>query len=252
MITANPFKYWYNFHQKFLSTRMHFWGALIGGVLGYQSSRANARNASRALEETRRHNKEIERLGNLQQKMAEDRQQYWEQTYKPLEMALASQAQAGYDPKLGEVTTDVNMAYDKAGDIQKRNALRYGINPNSGRFAGVQRGIALDRAKATAGARTGERRRADEVDWNRRSTVANMGRGIPGQAMQGIGSAANTHSSAASNMANMANTYGNLAAGSMRGFMNLGSRFDDWVKDKYEGNYGNAWGGMKDSFNSIF
>lgn len=276
MITSNPFGYLIRAHQ-FITPK--FWGAVIGGIMGYAGSRRSSKMAGQSLEETRRHNREMEAMAkkrqaiaDRQQAIADERYQYWQDTYKPIETDLASAAQKGYDPRLGEVTADVALAFDKAGSIQRRNMERYGVDPNSGRFAGVTRNLALKRALAESGGRTQERRRAEDITYQRRRDAANFGRGARSEAMSGYtqagagyGGVASQHGSLANQSTQMANQYGNMAANTMASGINIGSRFDDYVQNqnwnkamqtKYGGpsstpyTYGNAFTDVRKGFNS--
>lgn len=61
----------------------------------------------------------------------------------------------------GEASSAIARSYDSAIGQQNRNLRRYGLNPNSGRFAHGQRVMANARAAADAGAQTKARRAAD-------------------------------------------------------------------------------------------
>jgi hypothetical protein len=60
------------------------------------------------------------------------------------------------DPEMmaGEAATDQQMATTKGMDSMKRDLQRYGINPNSGRFAGLMQKATLQGAADKAGAAT--------------------------------------------------------------------------------------------------
>ena len=113
-----------------------------------------------------------------------------------------------YDPQflVDQAAMDVNSSYDKSRGIMERNLLRYGVNPNSGRFASLQNDWARALAAAEAGAKTKAKR---QVYMDRISTLGNaaqMGNTFGSQAMSGYGNVMQ------GNMA-MAGQYGELAAG---------------------------------------
>ena len=104
---------------------------------------------------------------------------------------------AEYAAAAGQAGADVDVAYDRAGAELKSNLSRYGVNPSSGRFAGANRALALDRAGSKAGARTGSRIdtkhgvATDEMRrYGRLSGTYGTVAGIPGAAAAGLSAAA--------------------------------------------------------------
>ena len=102
-------------------------------------------------------------------------------TFLPVERKLAEQAARGLNVEqfTGQAVADVQQSFDKAEEIATRNLQRFGVNPNTGRFAGLNRKIELARASSEAGAVTSTRRFIEEEDFRRRAAVANLGRGLP-------------------------------------------------------------------------
>lgn len=97
---------------------------------------------------------------------------------------------------VGQATTDNTLAYNKAADAARRNMSRMGINPNSGRFAGMDIDIALTRAAAEAGARNLARIQARNENFNRAQTLANFGKGYNDLALNAANAATNALRSA--------------------------------------------------------
>jgi hypothetical protein len=98
----------------------------------------------------------------------------------------------GYDPQflVDQAAMDARTSYDKSKGIMERNMLRYGINPNSGRFAALQNDWARNLAAAEAGAKTKARR---QVYLDRISTLGNaagMGQSYLSGAISGASTAA--------------------------------------------------------------
>ena len=106
--------------------------------------------------------------------------------------SIASRAPSEY---AGMAAVDSNKSYDEALGIQNRNLSRMGINPNSGRFAGLQQKWALARAAAEAGARTRGRLNAENLQFSR------------------LGQTAGTFGNAVSGLRGVASDYGDLASG---------------------------------------
>lgn len=110
--------------------------------------------------------------------------------------AMGSLSGADYAKAAGLASADVSQAYANMAEQQKRDASRYGINPASGRFQGMQRGLNLDRAATMAGAQTKARNDLEMIDYNKKMQAANLWAGNPGTALGGYGAAAGGLSSA--------------------------------------------------------
>jgi hypothetical protein len=88
---------------------------------------------------------------------------------------------------------DVNAAYDSSRGQMQRGLSRMGINPNSGRFAGLQQQWGIARAAALAGAMNRARAQGKEENFLRAMRVlglaqntASMGAGMLGQQAAGM------------------------------------------------------------------
>ena len=118
---------------------------------------------------------------------------------------------------VGQAATDNSLAYGKALDASQRNLTRMGINPNSGRFAGMTQSFALKRAAAEAGARNQARLQARNENFQRANTIAglgynysNLGLSAANNATSAINSATSALGSAASAQGKYANMLNNL------------------------------------------
>lgn len=153
----------------------------------------------------------------------------------PLENQILGEAMEGvkprYDTVVGQATADVAQGFGKAREESERALGRYGIDPNSGKFADAQRLQDLAQSAMTAGARTnareGETRRIEDTNWGRKVQAAGLKRGLAypapsggfgsmamntqGQALAGAGNAAGQY-------ANLGNTAAGYGAQSMYGF----------------------------------
>jgi hypothetical protein len=81
---------------------------------------------------------------------------------------------AQYD--VDRAAIESNQSYDEASGMLNRDLERRGINPNSGRFAGVKARMALRRAAGEAGAKTRAYNQAQDKSYNRLMELIRMGR----------------------------------------------------------------------------
>lgn len=100
---------------------------------------------------------------------------------------------------VGTATTDNTLSYNKAYDAARRNLTRMGINPNSGRFAGMEQNFALNRAAAEAGARNLARIQARNENFARAGSLAGIGYNYSALGLNAANSATSALNSAAGN-----------------------------------------------------
>jgi hypothetical protein len=130
--------------------------------------------------------------------------------YAPVHQDIIDLARQRPDWMVNEAATDVGIAFDKSRGIMNRNASRMGVNPNSGRFAGLQQQWALARAAAEAGAKTRARRRANDVQLDNLMRAAGLGSQFPGLALNAQRSAVNAYRGVASDYGDIAHGQGAL------------------------------------------
>jgi hypothetical protein len=124
------------------------------------------------------YNARMAAIAEQQQGMAEEYYQYYKDYYQPYETAQikANQALLPYqtgvqtkalqaagealdpDAAMDAAAADVAQSYEGAQDSITRNLAKRGQSMGSGQAAQMQKEIALERAKAIGGARTGARR----------------------------------------------------------------------------------------------
>ena len=75
---------------------------------------------------------------------------------------------------VSQAATDNTLAFSKAFDAAARNMERMGINPNSGRFAGMSQDYAIRRAAAEAGARNRARLSVRQQNFNNAQSAARL------------------------------------------------------------------------------
>ncbi|WP_319759572.1 hypothetical protein [Maridesulfovibrio sp.] len=92
---------------------------------------------------------------------------------------LMDQASKGIDvdSRVSQAEADVRHGYGMAATKAQRNFSRSGLNQNSGRFAAMQKDLALSEAQSVAGARTKARRNADDENFKRLKSAASFGMG---------------------------------------------------------------------------
>jgi hypothetical protein len=174
---------------------------------------------------------------NQQMQQAQDYYDYQTQTYRPVERGLVQQAQqfdtADYRNQLAaQAAADAGRAFGQTQAATQRAMGSMGVNPNSGRFAGLTNQNAVALAAQRAGAMTGTRQQAEQMGWARKMDVTGLGRNLPGastaayQGATGAGSAAGTTAMGAGNqyMAGMGQAGQTIGAGlntQMQGLTNI-------------------------------
>jgi hypothetical protein len=95
----------------------------------------------------------------------------------PVRSEFYHQAKDGVDAEAwaSRAAADAAQAFMGSQGIMNRNAARMGVNPASGRFAGMQTSLAMDRSKAIGGAKTVARESADKESFSRLNTAMGYG-----------------------------------------------------------------------------
>ena len=136
----------------------------------------------------------------------EDRARYKE-VFQPVEDSFVDQA-TNYDTperraaEAAEAKADVQAASAQAREASQREAAGLGVNPNSGRFAGVSRANDLGTALGSAGAQNNARKQVESTGLALKADVANLGRGLPAQSSQAAAVGLNAGNSGVSNSGN--------------------------------------------------
>lgn len=105
-----------------------------------------------------------------------------------------------------QATTDNTLSYSRAYNTNLRNMERMGINPNSGRFLGMNQQYDLMRAAAEAGARNQARLSAREINFNRGMAIGNLGAQYGQMATGAAGAAASAYDSYVGSRASLADS----------------------------------------------
>ena len=158
----------------------------------------------------------------------DDRQRYMD-TVVPMEQAFFKEAQeydsAGrQEARAAEAAADVQSAAAAQRGAAQRSAAAMGIDPRSGRYAGIDRASELTTALGTAGARNNARNQVRAQGLALRGDAINIGRGLPSQSLgaaslglsaggQAMGSAVTANNVAMGNTQLMQSGYNAASAG---------------------------------------
>ena len=120
-----------------------------------------------------------------QMNQAQDYYNYQQQTFRPVEQGLVRDAQRfnteDYRNQLASQAAAASaQAFGTTQNASNRAMASMGVNPNSGRFAGITAQNNLGLAAQRAGAMTGARQGAEQMGWARRMDVTGLGRGLAG------------------------------------------------------------------------
>ena len=155
------------------------------------------------------------------QQRAEEYAAYERDTFRPMEKELIGKAKAYNEDAMRErmasqSAADTNAAYDSAKQQALRNLARYGINPNSGRFAALNAQIGTQQAGAIAAGQNQARTQAEGLGYARMQDAVALGKGLApnastayGIAIQGGDSASKNSQAGANYMGQAYNQAGN-------------------------------------------
>jgi len=164
----------------------------------------------------------------------QDRQRYVEK-FRPIEDEYIDEAlKLGTPERQAEAAAtakaDVLAASRERDATQQRQAAALGIDPRSGRYAGIARANDQQTALASAGAQNTARTAEEMRGIAAKADLVNMGRGLPSQAAAGAGqgaallsSAANTQNAANAQFLASTGMMDRGFAGQMQGYSNQGN-----------------------------
>jgi len=153
---------------------------------------------------------------------AQEYSDYEKQTFRPLEREMVAAAReyntdAKREQMAGQAKADLESQYAVAREGQMRELARYGINPNSGRFASLNQQLNLAQAADSSGAQNRARINAENLGYARMMDAAGMGRGLASNASTAYGVGLSAGNSAGANRMAPANYMGNAYNGSLAG-----------------------------------
>lgn len=129
---------------------------------------------------------------------------YSQKTFRPIEEKMAADAMAyNTDAKREELAqqaaADAGQAFAQSQAANERSMASMGVNPNSGRFAGQQRGSELGLAAMKANAMTSTRQQAEALGHARMLDATGLGRNLAGASSGAYAGALGAGNSAGSN-----------------------------------------------------
>jgi hypothetical protein len=157
---------------------------------------------------------------NEQMRQGQDYFEYMQDTFRPVERSIVQQAQEFNTDSFREqlasrAAADAGLAFGTTQAANERAMGSMGVNPNSGRFAGVTAASNLGLAANRASAMTGARQQADQTGYARMLDAAGLGRGLSGASTAAYGGAVNAGNAAGMNAQSAGQNFmGNMAIGS--------------------------------------
>jgi hypothetical protein len=154
-----------------------------------------------------------------QMEQGQDYYNYLRDTYRPLERSIVADAEnfntAAYRDQLAsQAAADVGLAFGRTRAMNERAMASMGVNPNSGRFAGVNNASVLAQAANRAGLMTNTRNQAEQMGYARKLDAAGLGRNLSGASLAAYGGATNSGTAAGANLQSAGQNYmNNMAIG---------------------------------------
>lgn len=112
---------------------------------------------------------------------------------------------------------DVATSFDVARQNAERNAARYGINPNSGAWAGIDRGVQIAQGAGQASAMNNARQIKHQQNIDNKTRMVGLGRGLPESSARIFGDVGDWYSNRSSQLWQSANSNFSLAADALVG-----------------------------------
>ena len=143
-------------------------------------------------------------LMDEQLRQGQDYYNYMQQQYRPLETEMVNRVKQynteAYREQLAQqVAADAGLAFQNTQAMNEHAMASMGVNPNSGRFAGMQKAGQLGLAATRANAMTGTRQQAQAMGDAMLTNAVGVGRGLVGAANGSYAMAMNAGNSAGQN-----------------------------------------------------
>jgi hypothetical protein len=141
------------------------------------------------------------RIADSNEARASEYANYERSTFRPLEQGLVKDAnEFDTDAKREELArrgmADVATAYEAQRKQAMDTLARYGINPNSNRFAAINAQLSQGQAADSAGVATNARTNAEQLGYARKIDAASLGRNLASNASTAYGIATSAGNSA--------------------------------------------------------
>ncbi len=151
-------------------------GVGVTGLVGAGSSIYSAKKAGDAADQAGD-------IAAAQLQFSRDLWSEYKTKFGPVEDKLIEMADVDAEQYASQAGGDVSQATEKAKQSTARTISRYGLNPNSGRFADAMTQLDIAGSAQSAGAKTRARQQAEDVNFNRKTAVVGLGKGLPAQAV---------------------------------------------------------------------
>lgn len=169
---------------------------------------------------------------------------------KYLDDALNYGTEADQEAKAGRAMQDTQHQFDLQQAASTRDQMRYGVNPNSGRFVGSARTLDLGRAAGTAAAGTNARENAKLLGMSMRENAAKFVRGLPTTGIAADSLALSGGNSANSTMSNQEGMH-NAGISSALGANAQGASILNTQFNQQNQAYQNAQQANRDTFSGL-
>tara|TARA_B110000902_G_scaffold132878_1_gene154236 strand:+ start:3020 stop:4045 length:1026 start_codon:yes stop_codon:yes gene_type:complete len=205
-----------------------------------------------------------------QMTQAKDYYDYQVDTFRPLEKGLVADAErfnteSYREQASGQAAADAGRAFGISQQQNQRAMASMGVNPNSGRFAGMNAASGIQQAAVRANAMTGARTQAEQMGYARKLDAAGLGRGLAGASTAAYGGANNAGNSAGGNAQSAGNTYmqgmgmgaGTIGAGQNMQIQGLGTVLNNQTQtyvnsqDSLLGDIGGLMGGAASMYTAF-
>ena len=166
-------------------------------------------------------------LSSAVQRIAKEKWDEFKSTYGELEEAYFTRdAKEEIPEEYFEGRSDADARLDTARAQQQRSLGASGIDPSSPAFAAGEVGIGALGAAGQAGARTGARLATDDAEFSTKSAAVGLGKGIPSESAQMLGTAGSIAQSASSMSGSGLGSVANASNSATNIFMNDKYRYD--------------------------
>ena len=133
---------------------------------------------------------------------AQNSQDFYTSTYRPIESSFATQAQEYNSParaaeRSAAAQGDVAAAFAGQRSAALQTLEGFNIDPSQTRYGALDLGARISQAAAQAGAGTTSRNQTEATGLALQGEAINIGRGYPGQVAQAYGTATNAGNAAA-------------------------------------------------------
>lgn len=179
-----------------------------------------------------------------EQARAKDQQQFYNETYKPVEKQFADEASSYASPerteqRAGMAMADVSTQFDASRKAALSQLEGYGIDPSQTRFQALDLGSRVQQAAATAAAGNQSRLNTQATGLALEGEAIKTGRGYPGDVAQAYSTATGAGSAGLAGANSTINT-GSNATGTPTDYYGLANKSRAGATSALDTGFGNA------------